>query len=88
MRLLTRYSPILHDENDTTETGSTSESIVDSEGFSWTDFYREQFRDSISDDAIKKFAAEYKNSEEEEGRCDSSRTRHLGRGTWISCTKR
>jgi DnaJ homolog subfamily C member 9 len=47
------------------ETGSTSESIVDSEGFSWTDFYREQYRDSISDDAIKKFANKYKKSDEE-----------------------
>jgi DnaJ family protein C protein 9 len=47
------------------ETGSTSESIVDSEGFSWTDFYREQFRDSVSEDAIKKFAEKYKKSNEE-----------------------
>ena len=47
------------------ETGSTSESIVDSEGFSWSDFYREQFRDSISADAIQKFADKYKNSDEE-----------------------
>ncbi|KAI0096730.1 DnaJ domain-containing protein [Nemania sp. FL0031] len=47
------------------ETGSTSESIVDSDGFSWSDFYREQFRDAISNDAIEKFAAQYKNSDEE-----------------------
>ncbi|KAI1334567.1 DnaJ domain-containing protein [Xylariaceae sp. FL0016] len=47
------------------ETGSTSESIVDSDGFSWSDFYREQFRDSISSDSIEKFAAKYKHSEEE-----------------------
>jgi DnaJ family protein C protein 9 len=47
------------------ETGSTSEAVVDSEGFSWSDFYREQFRDAISEDAIKKFADEYKGSEEE-----------------------
>src|SRR5690348_5763111 len=47
------------------ETGSTSEAVVDSEGFSWSDFYREQFRDAISEEAIKKFAAEYKGSEEE-----------------------
>ncbi|KAI1078099.1 DnaJ domain-containing protein [Whalleya microplaca] len=47
------------------ETGSTSESIVDSEGFSWSDFYREQFRDAISNDAIEKFARIYKNSDEE-----------------------
>ncbi|KAI1310696.1 DnaJ domain-containing protein [Xylaria venustula] len=47
------------------ETGSTSESIVDSDGFSWSDFYREQFRDAISDDAIERFAAKYKGSDEE-----------------------
>ncbi|KAI0966198.1 DnaJ domain-containing protein [Xylaria arbuscula] len=47
------------------DTGSTSESIVDSDGFSWSDFYREQFRDAISDDAIEKFAAKYKASDEE-----------------------
>ena len=47
------------------ETGSTSESIVDSDGFDWSDFYREQYRDAISDDAIKKFAKKYKGSDEE-----------------------
>ncbi|KAJ8131643.1 hypothetical protein O1611_g1985 [Lasiodiplodia mahajangana] len=47
------------------ETGSTSESVVDSDGFSWSDFYREQFRDAISNDAIEKFAAQYKGSDEE-----------------------
>ncbi|KAI0477772.1 DnaJ domain-containing protein [Xylariaceae sp. FL0804] len=47
------------------DTGSTSESIVDSDGFSWSDFYREQFRDSISSDAIQKFAKQYKGSDEE-----------------------
>ncbi|KAK3333489.1 hypothetical protein B0T19DRAFT_382267 [Cercophora scortea] len=47
------------------ETGSTSESIVDSEGFSWTDFYQEQYRDVVTSDAIEKFAAKYKGSDEE-----------------------
>ncbi|KAI1326723.1 DnaJ domain-containing protein [Xylariaceae sp. FL0255] len=47
------------------ETGSTSESIVDSDGFSWSDFYREQFRDAISEKAIKKFEKKYKCSDEE-----------------------
>ncbi|KAL7951879.1 hypothetical protein V8C42DRAFT_305487 [Trichoderma barbatum] len=46
-------------------TGSTSESIVDSEGFNWSDYYREQYKDSISEDAIKKFAEKYKRSDEE-----------------------
>ncbi|KAI5923544.1 DnaJ domain-containing protein [Camillea tinctor] len=47
------------------ETGSTSESIVDSDGFSWSDYYREQFRDAVSGDAIERFAAQYKGSDEE-----------------------
>ncbi|KAI3335688.1 hypothetical protein F4824DRAFT_489571 [Ustulina deusta] len=47
------------------KTGSTSESIVDSDGFSWSDFYREQFRDAISNDAIERFAAKYKGSDDE-----------------------
>lgn len=46
-------------------TGSTSESIIDSEGFNWSDFYREQFAEAISEDAINKFAAKYKGSDEE-----------------------
>lgn len=46
-------------------TGSTSESIVDSEGFNWSDYYREQFKDAISEDAIRKFAEKYKKSDEE-----------------------
>ncbi|KAM0275479.1 hypothetical protein ACHAPA_000342 [Fusarium lateritium] len=49
------------------ETGSTSESIVDSEGFNWSDYYREQFKESISSDAIEKFANKYKGSDEEKG---------------------
>lgn len=47
------------------ETGSTSEAIIDSDGFSWTDFYRAQFADAISSDAVKKFADTYKHSDEE-----------------------
>ncbi|POR35193.1 DnaJ subfamily C member 9 [Tolypocladium paradoxum] len=46
-------------------TGSTAESIVDSEGFNWSDYYREQFKDSISADAIQEFAEKYKGSDEE-----------------------
>ncbi|TQV98171.1 chaperone protein dnaJ 6 [Cordyceps javanica] len=46
-------------------TGSTAESIVDSEGFNWSEFYREQFKDAISSDAIEKFASKYKGSDEE-----------------------
>ncbi|KAH7175580.1 DnaJ domain-containing protein [Dactylonectria macrodidyma] len=46
-------------------TGSTAESIVDSEGFNWSDYYNEQYKDSVSDDAIQKFAEKYKGSDEE-----------------------
>lgn len=46
-------------------TGSTSEAIVDADGFSWSDFYREQFADAISEDAIRKFSEKYKESDEE-----------------------
>lgn len=46
-------------------TGSTSDSIVDSDGFSWSDFYRAQYADAVSAEAIAKIAAEYKGSEEE-----------------------
>jgi len=46
-------------------TGSTSESITDSDGFSWTDFYHEQFRDIVTGEAIEKFAKGYKKSVEE-----------------------
>lgn len=46
-------------------TGSTSESLVDSDGFNWTEYYREAYADAISTDAINKFAAKYKGSDEE-----------------------
>lgn len=46
-------------------TGSTAESIVDAEGFNWSDFYREQFENAISSDAIEKFSNKYKGSDEE-----------------------
>ncbi|KAI9151774.1 hypothetical protein HJFPF1_08984 [Paramyrothecium foliicola] len=55
--------PVRRKRYDTT--GSTSEAIVDSEGFDWSDYYREQFKDAISTDAIEKFAAKYKGSDEE-----------------------
>ncbi|RCI16179.1 hypothetical protein L249_2753 [Ophiocordyceps polyrhachis-furcata BCC 54312] len=46
-------------------TGSTAESVVDSDGFDWSDFYREQFKYAVSADAIEKFARDYKGSDEE-----------------------
>ncbi|KAH6678810.1 DnaJ domain-containing protein [Plectosphaerella plurivora] len=55
--------PIKRKRYDTT--GSTSDSIVDSDGFDWSDFYREQYRDAVSADAIQRFANKYKGSDEE-----------------------
>ncbi|TQS36713.1 hypothetical protein Golomagni_02828 [Golovinomyces magnicellulatus] len=48
-------------------TGSTAESLsVDEEDiFSWAEFFREQFKEVVSADAIEKFALAYKGSEEE-----------------------
>ncbi|KAI9649030.1 hypothetical protein NHQ30_001597 [Ciborinia camelliae] len=45
-------------------TGSTSES-VDADGFSWSDFYSEQYRDIVTVDAIKEFSNVYRGSDEE-----------------------
>ena len=47
-------------------TGSTADSLAGNEdGFSWAEFFREQFRDSISADSIAKFGKKYKGSDEE-----------------------
>lgn len=59
-------------------TGSTSESIVDSDGFSWTDFYSEQYRDVISSDAIEKFAKQYQGSDEEKDDLLMAYEKHKG----------
>lgn len=46
-------------------TGSTSESLVDGDGFDWTEFYRAAYADAVSADAIQRFADKYKGSDEE-----------------------
>lgn len=46
-------------------TGSTSESISGSDDFNWSDFYREQFTEAITAEAIEKLSKEYKGSDEE-----------------------
>ncbi|KAI9867795.1 MAG: hypothetical protein M1813_007617 [Trichoglossum hirsutum] len=47
-------------------TGRTEESLdLEDDDFNWTDFYREQWRDVITEEAIEKFKGEYKGSEEE-----------------------
>lgn len=48
-------------------TGRTSESLDDGEEgeFNWSDFYKAQFKEVITADAIAKFKEEYRGSEEE-----------------------
>jgi DnaJ family protein C protein 9 len=48
-------------------TGSTAEAVTDVDGFDWTDFYRAQWADVVSTEAIEKVRAEYQGSEEERG---------------------
>ncbi|CAK7565507.1 MAG: hypothetical protein SEPTF4163_003424 [Sporothrix epigloea] len=60
------------------ETGSTADSIVDSDGFSWSDFYRAAFADAVNPDAIEAFAAQYKHSDEEHDDVLAAYTRHKG----------
>lgn len=59
-------------------TGSTSES-VDADGFSWSDFYSEQYRDIITVDAIKEFSNVYKGSIEERDDLLQAYTVHEGK---------
>ncbi|CAD6439773.1 44a80df6-aa7b-4d54-bbeb-ba56f768516a [Sclerotinia trifoliorum] len=59
-------------------TGSTSES-VDADGFSWTDFYSEQYRDIVTADAINEFSSIYKGSVEEKDDLLTAYTVHEGR---------
>ncbi|KAH0544532.1 hypothetical protein FGG08_001304 [Glutinoglossum americanum] len=50
-------------------TGRTEESLdLEDDDFNWADFYREQWRDSITEEVIEKFKLEYKGSDEE--KCD------------------
>lgn len=60
-------------------TGSTSET-VDFDGFSWTEYYRAQFTDVVTDEAIEKFSNKYKNSIEEKD--DILEAYRKGKGKW------
>lgn len=47
-------------------TGRTEESMdIDDDDFNWTDFFRAQFKEIVTKDAIAQFKAEYQGSEEE-----------------------
>ena len=60
------------------ETGSTAESVVDSEGFSWSEFYRSAFADAVNPNAIEAFSAKYKHSDEEHADVLKAYTRYKG----------
>jgi DnaJ family protein C protein 9 len=46
-------------------TGSTAETLEGDDDFSWLNFYREQFENVVSEEAINRIANEYKGSAEE-----------------------
>lgn len=46
-------------------TGSTSDSLSGPDDFNWSDFYREQFAEAVTAEAIKNLSKEYKGSDEE-----------------------
>lgn len=47
-------------------TGRTEESLdIEDDDFNWTDFFRTQFKEIVTTEAIAQFKAEYQNSEEE-----------------------
>lgn len=60
-------------------TGSTSDSLLDSDGFNWTEYYRSAFADAISADAIEKFARQYKGSDEERDDLLAAFEQHKGK---------
>lgn len=62
-------------------TGSTSES-VDFDGVDWSEYYRSQFADVVSNEAIEKFSNEYKGSIEEKD--DVLEAYRKGKGKWAT----
>jgi DnaJ family protein C protein 9 len=62
-------------------TGSTSESLQADGDFSWSDFYRSQYADVVTPDAIEKFSNQYKGSDEE--RDDVLAAYEKFKGQWL-----
>lgn len=58
-------------------TGSTEESL-DDDDFDWTEFFREQFKNVVTVEAIENFSDEYKGSEEERGHVLAAYEKHKG----------
>ncbi|KAG9233762.1 putative DnaJ like protein subfamily C member 9 [Amylocarpus encephaloides] len=63
-------------------TGSTSES-VDIDGFSWSEFYAEQFKDVITTEVIETFSQGYKSSDEEKDDLLNAYTKFKGKWSGI-----
>lgn len=63
-------------------TGSTSESI-DADGFSWSEYYSEQFRDVITTESVETFSKGYKGSDEEKDDLLNAYTNSKGKWSGI-----
>lgn len=63
-------------------TGSTSESI-DADGFSWSEYYSEQFRDVITAESVETFSKGYKGSDEEKDDLLNAYTNSKGKWSGI-----
>ncbi|KAI5197120.1 DnaJ-domain-containing protein [Aureobasidium subglaciale] len=65
-------------------TGRTDESLdIDDDIFNWSDFYRAQFANAVTEDTITSFTAEYKGSDEERHALLSAYTKYKGDMTKI-----
>jgi DnaJ family protein C protein 9 len=60
-------------------TGRTDESLdIDDDIFNWSDFYRTQFANAVTEDTIVSFTQEYKGSDEERDALLSAYTKYKG----------
>lgn len=60
-------------------TGNTSDSLdLEDDDFNWSDFFREQFKNVVTEDTINSFAQTYKNSDEERGHVLAAYEKHAG----------
>ncbi|KAK5116868.1 hypothetical protein LTR85_009128 [Meristemomyces frigidus] len=60
-------------------TGNTSESLdLEDDDFDWTTFFREQFKNVVTEDTINDFAQTYKGSDEERGHILAAYEKHAG----------
>ncbi|THW65198.1 DnaJ-domain-containing protein [Aureobasidium pullulans] len=73
---------VLSDERRRTRydnTGRTDESLdIDDDIFNWSDFYRAQFANAVTEDTITSFTAEYKGSDEEKEALLAAYTKYKG----------